>query len=589
MAKSPAERVRLYRVRKRIYARENALCTRCFKVKPREGRTVCVSCRSVISANIKRKRQRDRESVKLEQVMAMQERAGDTATGYYLYADAARFHQEALKRADLPLADKRRITEKVAQAFLLNGKVRDANVWFGRLLSLYRESPEEGGSGSTETLFHMRQHRALECRGAEMLEVIRDSVEVAQRSGEVRLIKLAQLRLVEVLQMQSRYDEASPILQSIEVSPQDTPEVQGYYFKGLGWALGRRGEVAKCFENFEAALHIAKESADAYLITGVWLEYGVMAEELGETLHAKGCYEEALFIAQQYRIPWLIALDRLYYIRLLMRMGQTAVAHSYLREAIATSMPIPFLKTHCAIVGIPLALMADDQKALANCAQTEAIKLAFQLGEPDIIGGVASAFAKLYAFRGHGQAARSLLHRSLEKISSAHGNLDVVLAVGRYGAMTDVPRALALLKARTSRAGSKQYKAGLSLFEAYVERRNGSHDKAQIAAGKAAELFEAMHWSGYAEEARGVVPGKSANVHNGLPNVVPFSHMPALTAREREVAALVLQGYTNREIASKLFIALHTVEKHMNAIMRRLGVRSRHQVADLLESSPDRP
>jgi DNA-binding NarL/FixJ family response regulator len=56
-----------------------------------------------------------------------------------------------------------------------------------------------------------------------------------------------------------------------------------------------------------------------------------------------------------------------------------------------------------------------------------------------------------------------------------------------------------------------------------------------------------------------------------------------LTPREAEVATLVLKGLANREIASELAIASHTVEKHMNSIMNRLGIRSRYQLTDVLD------
>ena len=54
---------------------------------------------------------------------------------------------------------------------------------------------------------------------------------------------------------------------------------------------------------------------------------------------------------------------------------------------------------------------------------------------------------------------------------------------------------------------------------------------------------------------------------------------PSLTRREREVAALVAQGLTNREIAQRLFISERTAESHVEQIRSKLGFRSRVQVA----------
>jgi DNA-binding CsgD family transcriptional regulator/sugar lactone lactonase YvrE len=52
-----------------------------------------------------------------------------------------------------------------------------------------------------------------------------------------------------------------------------------------------------------------------------------------------------------------------------------------------------------------------------------------------------------------------------------------------------------------------------------------------------------------------------------------------LTRREREVAELVADGLTSREIAAKLFISERTAEGHVEQIRNKLGFRSRAQIA----------
>jgi DNA-binding CsgD family transcriptional regulator/sugar lactone lactonase YvrE len=55
---------------------------------------------------------------------------------------------------------------------------------------------------------------------------------------------------------------------------------------------------------------------------------------------------------------------------------------------------------------------------------------------------------------------------------------------------------------------------------------------------------------------------------------------PSLTRREREVAILVAQGLTNREIATRLFISERTAESHVEQIRGKLGVHTRVQIAN---------
>jgi non-specific serine/threonine protein kinase len=52
-----------------------------------------------------------------------------------------------------------------------------------------------------------------------------------------------------------------------------------------------------------------------------------------------------------------------------------------------------------------------------------------------------------------------------------------------------------------------------------------------------------------------------------------------LTPREQEVARLIAEGRTNREIAASLVIAEPTAERHVANIFNKLGVHSRAEVA----------
>ncbi|MHB8730246.1 MAG: ATP-binding protein [bacterium] len=56
-------------------------------------------------------------------------------------------------------------------------------------------------------------------------------------------------------------------------------------------------------------------------------------------------------------------------------------------------------------------------------------------------------------------------------------------------------------------------------------------------------------------------------------------HGDPLTAREREVAALVARGQTNREIAATLVISERTADAHVQNILNKLGFSSRAQIA----------
>ena len=51
-----------------------------------------------------------------------------------------------------------------------------------------------------------------------------------------------------------------------------------------------------------------------------------------------------------------------------------------------------------------------------------------------------------------------------------------------------------------------------------------------------------------------------------------------LSPRERQVAALLANGLTNRQIAERLVVSQRTVAAHIEHILEKLGFASRHQV-----------
>lgn len=59
-----------------------------------------------------------------------------------------------------------------------------------------------------------------------------------------------------------------------------------------------------------------------------------------------------------------------------------------------------------------------------------------------------------------------------------------------------------------------------------------------------------------------------------------------LGKRQAEVALLIAQGLTNKQIGSRLFISEHTVDSHVRSIMNRLGFGTRAQIAAWASSQP---
>jgi DNA-binding NarL/FixJ family response regulator len=58
-----------------------------------------------------------------------------------------------------------------------------------------------------------------------------------------------------------------------------------------------------------------------------------------------------------------------------------------------------------------------------------------------------------------------------------------------------------------------------------------------------------------------------------------------LSKREAEVAQLVADGLSNKQIGAQLFISEHTVDSHVRHILNKLGFNSRAQIAAWMATS----
>lgn len=57
------------------------------------------------------------------------------------------------------------------------------------------------------------------------------------------------------------------------------------------------------------------------------------------------------------------------------------------------------------------------------------------------------------------------------------------------------------------------------------------------------------------------------------------TELDLLTAREREVMRLIARGFSYKETAAELFISVKTVETHVSAVLRKLQLSNRYELA----------
>jgi ATP/maltotriose-dependent transcriptional regulator MalT len=103
-----------------------------------------------------------------------------------------------------------------------------------------------------------------------------------------------------------------------------------------------------------------------------------------------------------------------------------------------------------------------------------------------------------------------------------------------------------------------------------AQRRAKQRAVARSSLTQAEAAFEALGAARWAERAR----GEAARVGGRRPG-----DDAGLTATERGVAELAAAGRSNREIAGELFVSERTVEANLTRVYRKLGVRSRTELA----------
>lgn len=150
----------------------------------------------------------------------------------------------------------------------------------------------------------------------------------------------------------------------------------------------------------------------------------------------------------------------------------------------------------------------------------------------------------------------------------AHVTRSRGLVAAEQGVVDQAASLLEQAVAQHEEVGDPFGKARSLLALGIVRRRARQKRSARDAIAAALSGFEqlgAATWAEKASDELGSIGGRTRE--------------DGLTAAERRVAALVVEGRTNREVAAALFLGERTVASHLTHIYAKLGVRSRTELA----------
>jgi DNA-binding CsgD family transcriptional regulator len=114
-------------------------------------------------------------------------------------------------------------------------------------------------------------------------------------------------------------------------------------------------------------------------------------------------------------------------------------------------------------------------------------------------------------------------------------------------------------------------------------RRTGQRVAARRRLRSALDTFERLDAAPWAAAARRELGASGERARRRVDET-----RDELTAQERQVAQIVAGGATNREAAARLFVTAKTIETHLSRIYRKLGLRSRVELARMGVPEPER-
>jgi DNA-binding CsgD family transcriptional regulator len=171
-----------------------------------------------------------------------------------------------------------------------------------------------------------------------------------------------------------------------------------------------------------------------------------------------------------------------------------------------------------------------------------------------------------------------------EQIAAATGAPHLQMQVA-YAAAILAPDALKESHFRAAIAAAQAewpfYLARAQLAYGEWLRRHRRMTQSRAPLREAAETFDALGLLRYAERTRRELRASGETVRRREPGA-----WAQLSPQELQIAQLAAEGLSNREIGEQLYLSHRTVESHLYRLFPKLGVTSRVQLRDALESAP---
>ena len=330
----------------------------------------------------------------------------------------------------------------------------------------------------------------------------------------------------------------------------DQRPAEAYALFQLALCLGSQGEYGRALATAQQSLGIAEEIEHHQWQTAAQTVLGGIYKGLLAYPQACEHFEQALSLAHEIGSLFWTRIATGYLASALISKGDLSQAERVLSTALDTQTPTQTQSQR-------LMWCAQVELALAKGKFERALEITDQLIASDTNTSEGRNILRVSKLRGQALLA---LHRTAEAKVELEAAQEIAASLG---------------------ASPMSWRISVLLGNFY--KAQGDHDEAEKAYSTTRTLVEELAATMPDESLRENFLEKAMA---SLPHTRSLSPAKArkqafggLSGREREVAVLIAQGKSNREIADTLVLSERTIESHVSSILFKLDYNSRTQIA----------
>jgi LuxR family maltose regulon positive regulatory protein len=363
----------------------------------------------------------------------------------------------------------------------------------------------------------------------------------------------------------------------------------------LGYAYQRQGDRIAATQAYTQALSMSQASGNIMITLAATTGLGQVQETETQLHRAAESYRRGLQVASDPPLPASCAaylgLARIFY-----EWNDLDAARQYAQQALQLARQIATVDTPAACE-VSLARVKLAQGDVAGAAELLAKAEQFVRERRFVqrMPEVAAAQVSLSLCRGDLAAATDLAQKhalplSQARVCLAQGDPGTALALleplrrqAEAKGLADERLRVTVLQAIAHREHGEKEKAAQMLTDALVLAEPGGFVRTFVDEGPPMGrlLYEALSTGIAVEYVRRLLTAfPAAGWEQASPpsaSVTEPDLIEPLSERELQVLQLIAEGLTNAEIASRLFLSLHTIKVHARNIYGKLGVHNRTQ------------